>query len=166
MTDPAIPIRPRGAGGPPRRVLLTIAALAFLIFVGLPWLTSVAADWLWYQEIGYEVVFLRQIVTRLLLFIGVGLFTYLFIRLNLSLAQRGPVLQPVVLVSEAGGPPLDLVQLAGRILRPVTLVFAFLFAMAANGLWLTVLRGSTAHPSGSRIPSSAGTWATTSSAGR
>jgi uncharacterized protein len=141
MTDPAIPIRPRGAGGPPRRVLLTIAALAFLIFVGLPWLTSVAADWLWYQEIGYEVVFLRQIVTRLLLFIGVGLFTYLFIRLNLSLAQRGPVLQPVVLVSEAGGPPLDLVQLAGRILRPVTLVFAFLFAMAANGLWLTVLRG-------------------------
>jgi uncharacterized protein len=132
---------PRPAGAAQRRVLLTIAALAFLIFIGLPWLTSVAADWLWFQEIGFETVFLRQIVTRVLLFVGVGLFAYLFIRLNISFAQRGPVLQPVVLVSEAGGPPLDLVQLAGRVLKPVTIVFAFLFAVAASGLWLTVLRG-------------------------
>jgi uncharacterized protein len=150
--EPVIPLRPRSAGGPQRRILIAIAGLAFLIFVLVPWLTSVAADWMWFQEIGYEVVFIRQIVVRALLFLGVGLFTYLFIRVNLGFAQRGPVLQPVVLVSEQGGAPLDLVHLANRVLRPITIVFAFLFAIAGSGLWLTVLRGINATPVGVADP--------------
>lgn len=150
--EPVVPLRPRGSGGPPRRVVLSIAALAFLLFVGLPWLTSVAADWLWYREVGFQVVFIREILTRLLLFLGVGVITWFFIRTNLAMAQRGPVLQPVVLVSEVGGVPVDLVRLSNRVLRPISLVFAFLFGIAASGLWLTVLRALNATSVGVSDP--------------
>ena len=122
-----------------RRLTLTIVALSILAFIILPWTATVAADWLWFREIGYQVVFVREVTIRGILFLAVGVLAYAFIRANVVFAQRGPVIQPALFVGEVGGTPVDLIRLASRVLHPLAIVFAFLFGVAASSLWLVFL---------------------------
>ena len=50
--------------------LLLLAGFAGLFF--FPALISLLTDWWWFKEIGYQVVFTRELVTRLLLFLVAG----------------------------------------------------------------------------------------------
>src|SRR5688572_9602018 len=88
--------RPQGR----RRLTVAIVALSILGFIILPWAATVAADLLWFREIGYQVVWIREFTIRGLLFLGVGILAYAFIRANVVFAQRGPMLQPALFVGE------------------------------------------------------------------
>src|SRR6185295_685823 len=80
-----------------RRLILTIAIVAFLAAILFPALIGLLTDWWWFQEIGYQAVFSRPLLTGLLLFVGVAGITFGVLYGNLRLAQRGLVPYPVVL---------------------------------------------------------------------
>src|SRR4051794_27323280 len=109
-------------------------------------------DWWWFQEIGYQIVFTRELLTQLLLFLIVGGLTFGFLYGNLRLAQRGLVPYPVVLRFTQGAPRVDITRPLRRLTLPVSLVLGFLAGLASTPAWATVLRSIYATPFGSSDP--------------
>lgn len=81
--------RPGGGGADKRRRVLvpTLVTLAVLLFVGSVF-TSVWTDRLWFRSVGYSDVFKTVLLTRLSLFLVLGLLFSLFVALNIYLAYR------------------------------------------------------------------------------
>jgi uncharacterized membrane protein (UPF0182 family) len=131
-------------------LLLAIAWFAAIFFV--PTLLGFLADWWWFQEIGYQVVFTRELLTQFLLFLIVGGLTFGFLYFNLRLAQRGLVPYPVVLRFTQGAPRVDITGPLRRLTLPVSLVLGVLAGLAATPAWATVLRSVYATPFGTRDP--------------
>ncbi len=80
-----------------RRGRVTIGVLigVFVFFTLLGWGVNAWTDWLWFDEVRYTQVFTGVLVTRLLLFLLVGLGMALVIAGNLWLAHRlRPQLRP------------------------------------------------------------------------
>jgi uncharacterized membrane protein (UPF0182 family) len=96
-----------------RRLILAIALLFFLATILFPTLTGLLIDWWWFQEIGYQPVFTRPLLTSLLLFLTVGGVTFLVLYGNLRLAQRGLVPYPVVLRFAQNQPRVDRFPVGG-----------------------------------------------------
>ena len=72
----------------PRRkagLLLVIAAFVAVLFL-FTVLSGFLVDWWWFKEIGYQVVFTRELVTRVLLFLAAGGLTFAVLYGNLRLA--------------------------------------------------------------------------------
>jgi uncharacterized membrane protein (UPF0182 family) len=116
MTYPPLAVH-RGAPSAPgprtRRILIGLAAAAFVALIAVPWLASFATDWLWFREIRFESVFLASLAARGLLFVGVGAFTFAFLYVNLSLARPRvtDVLTSFVHREGGGGMSVDLMSL-------------------------------------------------------
>ena len=85
--------------------ILVAAAFAALFFV--PAFTALLTDWWWFREIGYQIVFTRELTTRVLLFLAAGGLTFGVLYLNLRAAQRGRVPDPVVLRVGPRARPVD-----------------------------------------------------------
>jgi len=117
-----------------RIVLLTILALVVII-LAVPSSIRVLTDWWWFKEIGYQIVFTRQLVTRGDLFLGVFAVTALLLHLNLRIAQRGIVVNPIVVRVGPTTPQLDVSRAVRRLSPWVVLVLAFLAGASANSLW-------------------------------
>jgi hypothetical protein len=66
---------------------IRLAVLIFVLIFFVPALIRLAVDQLWFQSLGYERVFVTRLVTRLLLFAGVGLAAFAFLS-NLRIAMR------------------------------------------------------------------------------
>jgi uncharacterized membrane protein (UPF0182 family) len=109
-----------------RRWLLLAFLTAFAAVLFVPTLLGILVDWWWFQEIGYQVVFTRELITQLLLFLIVSVFTFGFLYLNLKLAQRGLVPYPVVLRFAQNAPRLDVTRPLRRLTLPVSLVLSAL----------------------------------------
>ncbi|MEV6368229.1 UPF0182 family protein [Micromonospora musae] len=80
-----------------RRGRVTIAVLVgvFALFTLLGWGVRAWTDWLWFDEVNYTEIFTGVLVTRLLLFLVIGLAMALVIGGNLWLAYRlRPRLRP------------------------------------------------------------------------
>ncbi|SCE94382.1 hypothetical protein GA0070607_3497 [Micromonospora coriariae] len=80
-----------------RRGRVTIAVLVgvFVLFTLLGWGVQAWTDWLWFDEVRYTEVFTGVLVTRLLLFLAVGLGMAVIVGGNLWLAHRlRPRLRP------------------------------------------------------------------------
>ncbi|SCG34013.1 UPF0182 family protein [Micromonospora halophytica] len=80
-----------------RRGRVTIGVLVgvFVLFTLLGWGVQAWTDWLWFEEVRYTQVFTGVLVTRLLLFLTVGVAMALFVGANLWLAYRlRPQLRP------------------------------------------------------------------------
>jgi uncharacterized protein UPF0182 len=71
-------------------------------------LNVLLTDWWWFREIGYGIVFTRELTTRLLLFLAAGGLTAGVLYLNLRVAQRGLVPYPVVLRFKEAAPRADM----------------------------------------------------------
>ena len=69
----------------PRGLLLV---LAIALFAGIPSFAEFYTDWLWFQEVGYEHVFLKSLSARALTGTVVGTLVYLVLWLNLRLSLR------------------------------------------------------------------------------
>src|SRR6059036_3041571 len=128
---------------PPRRrrrlglvVLVVLFALLLLLFNLVPF----AAEWLWFQALGYERVFTTRLVAEAVLGVGVGGLVFAFLYVNLLIAQRGLVPNPLVVQYSSGATAVDVTRLLRRLALPTALGLALLFGMGAAGGWLSVLQ--------------------------
>jgi uncharacterized membrane protein (UPF0182 family) len=135
-----------------RGVILSLIVLAFLATVLFPTFTALVTDWWWFQEIGYQAVFTRPLVTSLLLFLVVGALTFAALYANLRLAQRGLVPYPVALRFTRTAPRIDIIGPLRRFSLPASLVIAVLAGLGATGAWDLVLRVLYATPFGIKDP--------------
>src|SRR5947208_2870104 len=110
MTFPSAGFRPRSeAPLSPRlrRIALGLLAAGFFVFFVMPALAGFATDWLWYEEIRFESVFLTSLIARALLFVvtGVVAFAFLYgnIRWSRQRAGRVPTLYVNLVVPEPVG---------------------------------------------------------------
>jgi uncharacterized protein len=138
MTVP--PTRLRLPARPPGRVGLRVLILLAGLVLVLPTLIRLAAEWPWFSALGYERVFTTRLVTKLLLGVAVGSLAATFLYLNLRIAQRGLVPNPLVLQLDRGASAVDVTRLLRRLALPAALGLALLFALAAAGGWLAVLQ--------------------------
>jgi len=122
-----VPLRPR--------LLVLFVALAAFLLIFFPVFTGFLTDWWWFGEIGYRVIFLRELTTRILLFLAVGGITAGVLYLNLRGAQRGLVPYPVVLQLGDSAPRLDITATLRRLSAPVSLVLGLLAGLAASPAW-------------------------------
>src|ERR1051326_4692561 len=97
------PVRRRRPG----RILLVVLATVFLVVVVFPWLASFATDWLWFNEIPFESVFVASLGARTLLFAIAGAVAFAFIYANLRSARQGIDL-PTLIMDTESTPRLDL----------------------------------------------------------
>jgi uncharacterized membrane protein (UPF0182 family) len=106
----------------------------------IPTATALLTDFWWFQEIGYEVVFTRTLLTKLTLFVLVGGLAAAVIGGNLAFAQRGAVPGPVVVRIGEAVQQVDLSNALRRFTRPVALLLALMLALGATAMWDTVLQ--------------------------
>ena len=118
---------------------LLLAALAAL-FLFFPAFIALLTDWWWFREIGYGIIYTRELTTRLLLFLAAGGVTAGVLYLNLRVAQRGLVPDPVVLRLGQSAPQLDVTLALRRLSLPVSLALGLLAGFAATPAWDLVLR--------------------------
>ena len=117
---------------------VTFVSLLFIAIITTVILVKIAAEILWFQELGYLSVFLTRLQLRISLFIATLILSLLFLLGNLSLAQKkcwgiqkpNPTLQPQ-------SPVLKL-----RSLLPIVIGFCLLIAVilvyntqVANQIW-------------------------------
>ncbi len=135
-----------------RRAPLVLFTLAFLALVLFPAITALLTEWWWFQEIGYQIVFSRTLATRVLLFLIVGGLFGGVLFLNLRIAQRGLVPDPVLLQLAPSAPRLNLTAGLRRLSLPVSLFLGVLAGFAAVPAWATVLRAIHRTPFGTADP--------------
>ena len=123
-----------------RRLPLILFLLVFTLVFFVPALLRLLVGWWWFQEIGYEVVFTRELVTRAVLFLVAGGISFGLLYLNLRAAQRGLVPDPIVFRIGQTSPSVDLTRSLRRLALPVSLGIAFLAGLAATPAWDMVLR--------------------------
>ncbi len=141
-----------GAGGPGTRqairVLLVVVLLVLIVF---PAMMSLAADLFWFREIGYQRVFTTELITKALLFVGVAIFTYALLAINLRFARRGG--SPVNVFSGQVPESLtDLIERLPRLTTPAAAVIAVLSGISATAAWMTVLQFLNGAPFGAVDP--------------
>jgi uncharacterized membrane protein (UPF0182 family) len=122
-----------------RRLVFILLIAGFAVLFFFPAFIGLLTDWWWFQEIGYQVVFTRELVTRVLLFFVAGGLTFGVLYLNLRLAQRGLVPYPVVLRFVQSAPRVDMTAALNRLSLPVSLTFGLLAGLALSPLWDTIL---------------------------
>jgi uncharacterized membrane protein (UPF0182 family) len=86
MSVPNRPI-PRLRSSRPRRRSLVIVATVVVLLLLLPALVRIAAEWPWFQAIGYERVFTTRLVAEALLGAAVAVVAFTFLYVNLRLAS-------------------------------------------------------------------------------
>src|SRR5437879_8173276 len=134
-----------------RRLGLVVLVLLFALFLLLSNLVPLAAEWLWFQALGYERVFTTRLVAEAVLGVAVGGAVFAFLYANLRIAQRGLVPNPLV-VQVSGAAAVDLTRLLRRVALPTARGLALLFGMGASGGWLGVLQFLYRTPFGATDP--------------
>ncbi|MEP7327053.1 MAG: UPF0182 family protein, partial [Gemmatimonadota bacterium] len=136
----------------PRRVLLISIAVFVAALLLLPAMTTSLADWWWFREIGYQIVFTRELSTQFALFLVGALLTGGVIYLNLRIAQRGLVVNPIVFTLGENIPNVNVAAILRRVTLPVSLVIGFLGGLAATSTWEVVLKALYRTPFGITDP--------------
>ena len=136
----AAPTRLRLPPRAPRRFGLGALLLLLAVFLLLPNLIDLAAEWPWFSALGYERVFITRLVVQALLGVGIGCVAWAFLYINLRVAQRGLVPNPMVVQLASGSLAMDVTRLLRRVAWPAALGVALLFGLGAAGDWLSVLR--------------------------
>jgi hypothetical protein len=136
-----------------RIVLLVLIALLFAVIWALPASMSMLTDLWFFREIGYQIVFTRQLVTQTLVFLIVGGASVAFLWFNLMMAQQG--LAPVPFVVPMGGKSpgmINVTALVRRITPAAVLVLGVMIAAGSVGSWQTVLQAMHPTPFGVTDP--------------
>ena len=119
--------------------IAAIGAIALLALAS-PTLVRLAADWYWFQSVGFQTVFVKTLVTRITLGTAAGLFAFAFLYANLRFAQRGVVPKPMVFsLDRSEARQLDVTRLLRRLALPLALFLAFVTGASASIAWLPVL---------------------------
>src|SRR5213076_1128694 len=135
-----------------RRLGLVVLVVLFALLLLLSNLVPLAAEWLWFQALGYERVFTTRLVAEAVLGVGVGGLVFAFLYVNLRIAQRGLVPNPLVVQLSSGAAAVDVTRLLRRLALPTALGLALLFGLGAAGGWLGVLQFLHRTPFGATDP--------------
>jgi uncharacterized membrane protein (UPF0182 family) len=115
-----------------------VVVILVLLFL-LPALDRLVVERWWFQSLGYDRVFLTQLISRLVLFFMGAAAAFVIVYTNVRVAMRGMVARPRVV--EATSPiPVAITVLLRRVARPVAIAVAFLTGLATTANWMTVLR--------------------------
>src|SRR4029453_2374983 len=90
----------------PRRLPLVL--LALLVLLGLPALADFYTDWLWFEEVGYEQVFIRSLTARSTITVVVGLVVFALLAGTLPMAFRSLRPWQFTVVTPEGPRPLTM----------------------------------------------------------
>src|SRR5437016_2763948 len=123
-----------------RRLGLVVLVVLFALLLLLSNLVPLAAEWFWFQALGYERVFTTRLVAEAVLGVGVGGLVFAFLYVNLRIAQRGLAPNPLVVQFSSGAAAVDVTRLLRRLALPTALGLGLLFGMGAAGGWLSVLQ--------------------------
>ena len=135
-----------------RRIVLVAIVAVVALALALPSLVGAITDWWWFQEVGFQAVFTRQIATGGTLFLVAFGVTAGILDVNLRIAQRGIVLNPIVLRVGPTSPQLDVSRAVRRASTPVVLVIGLLAGFAATSLWDVTLLATHATTFGAADP--------------
>src|SRR5258708_36987858 len=119
-----------------RRLGLVVLLLLFALVLPLSDLVPLAAEWLWFQALGYERVFTTRLVAEAVLGVAVGGLVFALLYVNLRIAQRGLVPNPLVVQVSAGAAAVDVTRLLRPVAPPPALGPGPLFCLGAAGRWL------------------------------
>jgi uncharacterized protein len=123
-----------------RAVRLILPAAILLVVLAYPALVGLAADWYWFQAVGFQAVFTKTLGAKISLGLGAGLLAFLFLYLNLWFAQRRDASRPIVFaLDRATTDRIQLARLLRRLTWPAALLLALLIGNAASSAWLLVL---------------------------
>ena len=114
------------------RVLVVVMLLALIVF---PAAMRLSADLFWFNEIGYQRVFMTEIVTKVLLFLIVGVIAYALLSLNLRFARRG-VSTVNVFPQQLPESLIELIDRLPRLTTPAAAVFSVLAGISASAAWI------------------------------
>ncbi len=123
-----------------RRLVLILLAAAFAALFFFPAFSTLLTAWWWFREIGYGIVFTRELTTRVLLFLAAGGLTAGVLYLNLRTAQQGLVPEPVVLQFGPASSRLNISAALRRLSLPVALALGLLTGFSVTPAWDLVLR--------------------------
>ncbi|MEP6492073.1 MAG: UPF0182 family protein [bacterium] len=142
----------RGSNPGLRGILLGVIAAGFFAIVVFPWLASFATDWLWYNEIHFQSVFLTSLIARALLFLIAGAVAFAFVYGNVRWVRHGSAGVPALFIDRGGGERIDVSGLIPRLSFVVASIVAFVTALVASGQWMPVLVALHAVPVGEADP--------------
>ncbi len=152
MTAPPSPRALRLPARRPGRLGVGLVAFLAVFVLVLPTLIRLAAEWPWFNAIGYGRVFTTRLLAGGLLGLAVGAIAFAFLYANLRFAQRGVAPNPLVVRFNAQAAPFDVTRLVRRLALPAALGLGLLFAIGAAGAWLPVLQFLHRTPFGATDP--------------
>ncbi len=141
-----------GLSASARHLILGVLAAVFLAVVVFPWLASFATDWLWFNEIHFESVFLTSLIARVALFLAGGGVAFAFVYGNIAWARRGSTGFPSLFVDRGGGVHVNIAHIIPRLLLIGALFVALLTAVFASAQWMSALMALHAVPVGQADP--------------
>ena len=103
------------------RVLWVISA-GFILFALAPSITSFVTDYLWFREVGFEKVYVTEILAKFSLFVAATLFVYFFITMNARVAVKGVSKAPVLWRVSPELPPVDIGRSIGKATVPLAIL--------------------------------------------
>ncbi|HET8647814.1 MAG TPA: UPF0182 family protein, partial [Vicinamibacteria bacterium] len=123
-----------------RRPTLVLFAVFVLLFVAVPSLIDLAADWLWFGEVGYRTVFLRSLSAQGTLGTAVMAIVFAWLAVNFRSALRSPHRRAFSVMTQSG--PVT-VSMEARMLRllahAAAALVAALMGLFASSRWETWL---------------------------
>ncbi len=131
----------------PRLILIVL----ILVLIVIPFFQSgvnLVTDWWWFQQLGYSIIFKRELLTRLWLGLGFGAAFFVFLYLNVRIARRTTA-QPVYGENSPWDafPYYELLKtFLSRFLFVAMVLLAIFFGIWAASQWDVYLQFSHATP--------------------
>ncbi len=115
-------------------------ALLFVLFLFFSNGVELVAEWLWFQALGYGRVFTTRLAAEAVLGVAVVGLVFAFLYVNLRIAQRGLVPNPLLVRYSSEAAPVDVTRLSRRLALPTALGLALLVGLGTTTGWLAVLQ--------------------------
>ena len=133
-----------------RRFVLWILAAIFIALIVVPWLASFVTDWLWFNEVGFQTVFVKSLLWRVVLFLVGGGFAFAYFYGNVRIARGARTGFPVLYVDRGDGVTVDLSRSLTKLFLPAAVLLSFVTAVSLSSSWLTLLKGVSGVEVGTR----------------
>lgn len=118
------------------RLRAPILLLLVLAITGIPALAEFYTDWLWFNEVGYEQVFLRSLTVRAVVAVLAGLVAFAVLAGNLLVAMRSLRPRPFMVATPQGP---QAITVDPKSLKPLVLLaaafIALMIGLFAGGQW-------------------------------
>src|SRR5918994_336190 len=122
------------------RLRAPVLILIVLLVTGIPAIAEFYTDWLWFQEVGYEQVFLRSLAARSLVTTITGAVVFALLAMNLLVALRTLRPRPFMIATPQGP---QTVMMDPSSIRPLALavvgVLSLIVGIYAGARWETWL---------------------------